>query len=81
MPDAVRLAMQAASDRAWANPSSQHHAGRASAQLLESARQSIATAIGAAAADLVLTGGGTEACNLGIRGLADGCRRLVTSDV
>ncbi|MGB5366703.1 MAG: cysteine desulfurase family protein [Polyangiales bacterium] len=80
-PDAVRLTMEEASGRAWANPSSTHAAGRASRQLLEAARERIAESIGASAADVVLTGGGTEACNLGIRGLAKGCSRLVTSDV
>jgi len=81
MPDEVRRAMEEAAVGAWANPSSTHTAGRASRRLLELARQSVAQSIGAAAADLVLTGGGTEACNLGIRGLARGCTRVVTSEV
>jgi cysteine desulfurase len=80
-PDAVRRAMEEASTVAWANPSSPHAAGRASRQLLEAAREDVANAIGAAAADVVLTGGGTEACNLGIRGLAAGRARIVTSEV
>ena len=80
-PDAVRRAMHDAADVAWANPSSTHAAGRAARQLLERARQEVADAIGAAPADVVLTGGGTEACNLGIRGLAPGCTRIVTSEV
>ncbi|MGB8329111.1 MAG: cysteine desulfurase family protein [Polyangiales bacterium] len=81
LPDAVRRAMQEAADSAWANPSSTHAAGRASRRLLEASRQDIAGSIGANPADLVLTGGGTEACNLGIRGLAAGRRRIVTSQV
>ena len=80
-PDAVRHAMHDAAGVAWANPSSTHAAGRASRQLLEAAREHIAKSIGAAAADVVLTGGGTEACNLGIRGLAAGRDRVVTSQV
>ncbi len=80
-PDAVRRAMEEAAGVAWANPSSAHAAGRASRQLLEAAREDLARSIGAAAADVVLTGGGTEACNLGIRGLAAGCDRVVTSQV
>ena len=80
-PDAVRHAMEEAAAAAWANPSSTHAAGRASRRLLEVARQDIASSIGAAAADVVLTGGGTEACNLGIRGLAAGRHRVVTSQV
>jgi cysteine desulfurase len=80
-PDAVRRAMEEAASTAWANPSSTHAAGRAARQLLEAAREDIASSIGAGAADVVLTGGGTEACNLGIRGLAAGHDRVVTSQV
>ena len=80
-PHAVRLAMDEAAALAWPNPSSAHAAGRASRQLLEAARERVAESIGAAAVDIVLTGGGTEACNLGIRGLAKGCSLLVTSEV
>ncbi|MBW1761041.1 MAG: cysteine desulfurase [Deltaproteobacteria bacterium] len=80
-PEAVRHAMQEAAAVAWANPSSTHAAGRASRQLLEAAREEVASSIGASAADVVLTGGGTEACNLGVRGLAAGRIRVVTSQV
>jgi cysteine desulfurase len=80
-PEAVRHAMQEATAVAWANPSSTHAAGRASRQLLDAARRSVGESIGAAVADIVLTGGGTEACNLGIRGLSAGCTRVVTSEV
>ena len=80
-PDSVRRAMEAAAAVAWANPSSTHAVGRASRQLLEGAREDVARSIGAAVADVVLTGGGTEACNLGIRGLATGRDRVVTSQV
>lgn len=73
--------MDAAAPAAWANPSSTHAAGRASRRLLESARSLIAASIGATPADVVLTGGGTEACNLGVRGLAAGRDRVVTSEV
>jgi cysteine desulfurase len=64
-------AMAAAQAQAWANPASVHTAGRASRALLEQARAQVAAALGAASpADVVLTSGGTEACNLGVRGLA-----------
>jgi len=62
--------MNAARPNAWANPSSVHIAGRTSRALLEHARSQVAAAIGGAAADVVFTSGGTEACNLGVRGLA-----------
>lgn len=80
-PELVRQAMADASATAWANPSSTHRAGQASRQLLEKARELVAQSIGAAPADMVLTGGGTEACNLGIRGLARGCRKIITTAV
>ena len=79
MPYEVREAMHEASSIAWANPSSTHAAGRASRKLLEEARDSVAAVVGARAADIVLTGGGTEACNLGVRGVASGRRRVVSS--
>lgn len=81
MPDAVRHAMEEAAGRAWANPSSAHAAGRASRRLLEDAREAVANALGCVSGDLVLTGGGTEACNLGIRSVAAGRGRIVTSSI
>lgn len=73
--------MQEAALVAWANPASTHAAGRAARQMVEAAREDVAKSIGAAAADIVLTSGGTEACNLGIRGLAGKRTRIVTSEV
>ena len=81
MPPSVREAMHEAASVAWANPSSTHAVGRASRKLLEAARETVAVALGASPADLVLTGGGTEACNLGVRGVAAGKRRVVSSVV
>lgn len=80
-PVEVRRAMDAAAAAAWANPSSTHAAGRAAKKLLEQAREEVAAAVGSAPADLVLTGGGTEACNLGIRAVASGRERVVTTSV
>jgi len=54
---------------AFGNPSSVHAAGRASRALIEEARRSVARAIHADPADIVLTAGGTEACNLAVLGL------------
>ncbi|MEZ4337739.1 MAG: aminotransferase class V-fold PLP-dependent enzyme [Sandaracinaceae bacterium] len=73
----VEAAMDAARGVAWANPASAHAAGRAARRLLEEARASVAQALGARPADLVLTSGGTEACNLGVLGLP--ARRVLTS--
>ena len=51
------------------NPSSIHGAGQAARALLEDGREQIAASLGADAVEVVLTGGGTEAVNLGIKGL------------
>lgn len=63
----ARRAMAEVDETAWGNPSSAHAAGRRARGILEGAREIIAGAVGARPADLVLTGGGTEACNLGLR--------------
>ena len=51
------------------NPSSIHGPGQAARELLESGRDAVAASIGADPAEIVLTGGGTEAVNLAIKGL------------
>jgi cysteine desulfurase len=51
------------------NPASIHGAGQAARALLEDGREQIAASVGADAVEVVLTGGGTEAVNLGIKGL------------
>ncbi|MBU6166275.1 MAG: aminotransferase class V-fold PLP-dependent enzyme [Alphaproteobacteria bacterium] len=50
------------------NPSSVHAAGRAAHGLLESARDAVAAATGAAAEQIIFTSGGTEALALAIHG-------------
>ena len=80
-PPLVREAMAEAASAAWANPSSPHRAGRRARRWLEQAREQVASAIGADPVNLVFTGGGTEACNLGIRGLARTGDLLVSTSV
>lgn len=77
----VLAALRALGEAGWANPSSVHADGRASRALIERAREQIAAAIGAAPADVVLTAGGTEACNLALFGapLARGAHVLTTT--
>lgn len=77
----VRAAMIDAAERAWANPSSAHAAGRAARRVLEEARDQVAASIGARPADVVLTAGGTEACNLGARGLVPDARAVLCTAV
>jgi cysteine desulfurase len=64
-PD-VMAAMAHAAAHAWGNPSSLHAAGRAARQVLDDAREAVATLTGMSARDVILTSGGTEANNLGI---------------
>lgn len=61
------------------NASSVHARGRAARQLIEAARAKLAAAVGARAADVVFTGGGTEANRLAVTGT--GCTRLLGSAV
>ena len=63
-----------ASPIAGANPNALHRLGRAAAQSLEEARRSIARSLGARVrpSEVVLTGGGTEADQLALLGIAAG---------
>ena len=51
------------------NPSSIHGQGQVARELLEQGRDRVAASLGADTVEVVLTGGGTEAVNLGIKGL------------
>jgi cysteine desulfurase len=55
-----------------ANPSSAHREGARARRLIEEARASVATLIGARPADVVFTSGATEANNLALRGVLSG---------
>lgn len=55
----------------YGNPSSAHAMGRQAKLMLDNARKSLATALGAAARDVVFTSGGTEADNWAILGAAE----------
>ncbi len=54
----------------YGNPSSVHRAGRDAHAALDAARDAIAAAIGATPRELIFTGGGSEADNLAIKGVA-----------
>lgn len=67
----VAQAMNDAYRAGYANPASQHQAGRQARKAIENARDNIAEIVGANASDRVIfTSGGTEANNLALRGLA-----------
>ncbi|PPF46137.1 cysteine desulfurase NifS [Pseudoclavibacter sp. AY1F1] len=51
------------------NPSSIHGHGQAAKRMLEGARERVASALGTDPIEVVLTSGGTEAINLGVKGL------------
>ncbi len=51
------------------NPSSSHAFGRAARRLVDEAREGVAAALGAQPGEVILTGGGTEADNLAVKGL------------
>ncbi len=53
------------------NPSTRHQFGRAAREAVAQAREQVARACGAQAAQVVFTASGTEANNLAIKGLAD----------
>lgn len=59
------------------NPSSVHQPGRAARNLLETARETLASRFGAAPADVVFTSGGTEADALAVHALGAGRRVIV----
>jgi cysteine desulfurase len=54
----------------FGNPSSVHHHGRTARRAVEDARDRVAAAVGASPAEIVFTGGGTEADNLAVKGAA-----------
>ena len=61
------------------NASSVHHAGRAARRLLEGARASVASLVGARPDEVVFTSGGTEANALALRAFPD--RRILASAI
>lgn len=55
---------------AFGNPSSVYAAGREARKGIEEAREQVAQAIGAQPNEIIFTGGGTEADNLAVKGIA-----------
>ena len=78
-------------ENCWANPSSVHRPGQAARARIEQARRAVADLIHAGQRELVFCSGGTESCQLAIRGALEqaehdssgggGRRVLVTSPV
>lgn len=84
-PD-VADAMARATRDLFGNPSSVHHFGQQAKAALDEARSAVAALLGAEPSEVVFTGGGTEADNFAIRGLAEaleptGRRHLIASAI
>jgi cysteine desulfurase len=67
--------MVACLGQVYGNASSIHHFGQSAKQRMETARRQIAALINASAQEIVFTGGGTEADNLAILGVARAAAR------
>ena len=82
---AVFAAMRPYLEAEFGNPSSGHEYGRAAGAAVEHARRQVAELLGAEPAEIVFTGGGSEADNLAICGVAfsqrDRGRHIVTTAV
>lgn len=68
-PETVR-AVAEAMEAGYGNPSSRHGLGLEAARAVEAARSALARVIGARPAEIVFTGGGSEANNLALKGAA-----------
>ncbi len=78
-PEAV-AAMEPYLTECFANPSGIHRAAQAAKTALEEAREEIAAELGCQPGEVVFTGGGTEADNLGVEGAARARRDLGVGD-
>src|SRR5262245_23626758 len=82
----VAKAIVTALEEDFGNASSVHHFGQRAKAVLDDARSSVATLIGAEPSEVVFTSGGTEADNFAIRGVADaleptGRKHLIASSI
>ncbi|MBN6033750.1 cysteine desulfurase family protein [Amycolatopsis sp. 195334CR] len=86
VPAAVKAMTEALST--VGNASSLHSSGRRARRLVEEARETVATALGARPSEVIFTGGGTESDNLAVKGIFwarraadERRRRIVVSSV
>jgi cysteine desulfurase len=68
-PEVVEIMVSILRDR-FGNPSSLHRLGADAGRVLREARQTVADALSVDPDEIIFTGGGTEADNIGIRGAA-----------
>lgn len=80
----ARIAMAPYLERAFGNPSSPHWAGQPARSAVEEARGSVAALLGASAAEIIFTSGGSESNNLALKGVAfalgDRGRHIITAE-
>jgi cysteine desulfurase len=67
-PEVIEI-LSSVMDNTYANPASLHRLGFEAEQLVEKAREIVATELNAVPAEIIFTSGGTEANNLAIRGV------------
>ena len=80
----VLAAMRPYLEQWYGNPSSVHRFGQRARQGIDQARSQLASLIGCSDAEILFTGGGTEAVNTALRGLLSARsprRRIITSSV
>ena len=79
----VTRAMSKYLEDEFGNPGSFHYKGLKAKQALNSAREKIAGIIGCDVDEIIFTGGGTESCNLAIKGLAKSKKKghIITSSI
>jgi cysteine desulfurase len=70
LDEQVLAAMMPYLTERYGNPSSIHRLGRQALDALDDARDTIAAILGAGPKEIIFTGGGTEADNLAIKGVA-----------
>jgi cysteine desulfurase len=79
--EAAFAAMEPYLRTSFGNPSEPHAAGRAARAGLDAARERVAETLGARPADVVFTGGGSEADAIGVLGRLAGGGRVVASAI
>lgn len=80
----VVAAMMPCFETLWGNPSSLHHDGQIAKELLNEAREKVATALGCSASEIYFTSCGSESDNWAIKGAAyaaKGRKKIVTSKI
>ncbi len=81
-PEVTRVMSKYLEDE-FGNPGSFHYKGLKAKKSLDAAREKIAGIVGCGVDEIIFTGGGTESCNLAIKGLAKSKKKghIITSSI